>query len=89
VICDETIPEPGPYCPVSVELKDGKQLSYTAKIAKGDPRNPMSESEVTEKFRGNARAVLSEDRAANLIAVVENLETVDNVQKLVTLLSPA
>ena len=23
VICDETIPEPGPYCPVTVELKNG------------------------------------------------------------------
>ncbi|HEX9455551.1 MAG TPA: hypothetical protein VGA27_14375, partial [Candidatus Binatia bacterium] len=87
-ICDETIPEPGPYCPVSVESKNGKRFEYTAKIAKGDPRNPMSESEVTEKFRGNAKAVLPEDRATNLLTVVQNLETVDNVQKLVTLLSP-
>ena len=60
VIVDESIPEPGPYCPVSVELKDGKRFSYTAKIAKGDPRNPMSESEVTEKFRSNAKSVISE-----------------------------
>jgi aconitate decarboxylase len=88
VICDETIPEPGPYCPVSVELKNGKRFEYTAKIAKGDPRNPMTEAEVTEKFHGNAQAVLPEDRATNLLTVVQNLETVDNVQKLVTLLSP-
>jgi 2-methylcitrate dehydratase PrpD len=89
VICDESIPEPGPYCPVSVELNNGKRHSYTAKIAKGDPRNPMSEDEVTEKFRGNVNAVLSDDRTSNLITAVQNLETVDNVQKLVSLLTPA
>ena len=89
VICDETIPEPGPYCPVSVELKDGKRHSITAKIAKGDPRNPMSEEEVTEKFRGNVKGVLSEDRSKNLITAVQNLETIDNVQKLASLLTPS
>src|SRR5215813_6014887 len=30
VIVDETIPEPGPYCPVSVDLKDGRRFTYTA-----------------------------------------------------------
>lgn len=89
VICDESIPEPGPYCPVSVELKDGTRHSYTAKIAKGDPRNPMTEEEVTEKFRGNVKAVLSEDCARNLVTAVRNLETVDNMQKLASLLTPA
>lgn len=89
VICDESIPEPGPYCPVSVELKNGVRHNYTAKVAKGDPRNPMTEDEVTEKFRGNVKALLSEDRARNLIATVQNLETVDNVRKLASLLTPA
>jgi 2-methylcitrate dehydratase PrpD len=89
VICDESIPEPGPYCPVSVELKDGTRQSYTAKVAKGDPRNPMTEEEVTEKFRGNVKAVLSEGRVRNLITTVQNLENVDNVQKLASLLTPS
>jgi len=88
VICDESIPEPGPYCPVSVELKNGMRFEYTAKIAKGDPRNPMTEDEVTEKFCGNAKAVLPEDRATNIITTVQKLESVDNIQKLVTLLTP-
>jgi len=89
VICDESIPEPGPYCPVSVELKNGTRHSYAAKIAKGDPRNPMTEDEVMEKFHGNVKAVLSEDRTRNLITAAQNLETVDNVQKLASLLTPA
>jgi 2-methylcitrate dehydratase PrpD len=83
VICDETIPEPGPYCPVTVELKNGTRLSYTAKIAKGDPRNAMTESEVTEKFRGNAKLVISDKQAREEIDQVHKLESIDNVKKLV------
>jgi 2-methylcitrate dehydratase PrpD len=89
VIVDESIPEPGPYCPVSVELKNGARHSYTARIAKGDPRNPMSESEVLEKFRGNAKSVISEKQSEELIAAVRNLEAVENVGRLVSLLRPA
>ena len=88
VICDENIPEPGPYCPVSVELKDGKRYSYTAKIAKGDPRNPMSEDEVMGKFRGNARLAISEKQTEAVIDAVNRLESVDNVKTIVELLTP-
>jgi 2-methylcitrate dehydratase PrpD len=89
VICDDSIPEPGPYCPVTVELKNGTRHNFTAKVAKGDPRNPMTEDEVIEKFRGNAKAMLAEDRATNLITAVQNLESIDNVGKLASLLRPA
>ena len=89
VIVDESIPEPGPYCPVSVDLKNGARHSYTARIAKGDPRNPMTESEVLEKFRGNAKSVISEKQSEELIAAVRKLEAVENVSRLVTLLRPA
>jgi 2-methylcitrate dehydratase PrpD len=85
VICDDTIPEPGPYCPVTVELKNGTRLSYTAKLAKGHPQNPMTESEVLDKFRGNAKLVITEKRAEELINRVQKLESVDNVKKLVEL----
>jgi len=33
--------------------------------------------------------VLSEDRAKNLVTTVRNLETVDNVQRLASLLTPS
>jgi len=84
---DESIPEPGPYCPVSVELKNGTKLSYTAKVAKGDPRNPMSEDEVTEKFRGNAKLAIAEKQAEALISEVKQLESVEKVKSIVALLT--
>lgn len=86
VIIDESIPEPGPYCPVSVELKDGTHHSYTAKIAKGDPRNPMTEAEVTGKFIGNARLAITEKQAEAIIESVYQLESVDNVKLIAELL---
>ena len=86
VIVDESIPEPGPYCPVSVELKDGTRHSYTAKIAKGDPRNPMTEAEVMGKFRGNAGQAISEKQTEAVIDAVNRLESVDNVKTIVDLL---
>jgi 2-methylcitrate dehydratase PrpD len=83
VIADETIPEPGPYCPVSVELKDGTRYSYTAKVAKGDPRNPMTEEEVVQKFRSNAKTALTPAKSESLISLVQNLESVDNMRTVV------
>jgi 2-methylcitrate dehydratase PrpD len=86
VIVDETIPEPGPYCPVSVELKDGRRFTYTARIAKGHPDNPMTEEEVLNKLRSNAKSVLSEEQTAALIQDVQHLETIGSVRKLIELL---
>ena len=86
VIVDETIPEPGPYCPVSVELKDGTRYTYTAKIAKGHPENPMTEEEVLDKFRSNAKSVISEKQTAELIHDVQHLETIGSVRQLIELL---
>jgi 2-methylcitrate dehydratase PrpD len=88
VIVDETIPEPGPYCPVSVELKDGTRYTYTARTAKGHPENPLSEEEVLGKFRSNAKGVISEKQSEELIVSVRKLESIDNVRKLADLLRP-
>jgi len=88
VICDESIPEPGSYCPVSVELKDGQRYSYTATIAKGDPRNPMTEDEVTGKFLSNASPAITPVQAETLANAVRNLETVEDVKGLARLLTP-
>jgi 2-methylcitrate dehydratase PrpD len=88
VLVDETIPEPGPYCPVSVELNDGTRFSHTAKIAKGHPENPLTEEEVLDKFRNNARRTISDRQAEALIAAVQNLQSIDNVREVVDLLVP-
>jgi 2-methylcitrate dehydratase PrpD len=71
-----------------VELKNGTRFSYTARIAKGDPRNPMTEEEVLEKFQSNASSVIPVKQSEALLAAMKNLEELDNVQKVVDLLTP-
>ena len=88
VIVDESIPEPGLYCPVTVEMKNGTRYTHTARIAKGDPRNPMTDEEVLQKFRSNAKSVLSQEQAGKLAAVVHDLEAVSNIRQVTALLTP-
>ncbi|MGH7782806.1 MAG: hypothetical protein ACREO5_03040, partial [Candidatus Binatia bacterium] len=89
VIIDESIPEPGTFCPVTVALKDGSRLTHTARVAKGHPENPMSESEVLDKFRSNAKEAISVTQSEQLITMVENLEQIGDVRTLIDLLRPA
>jgi 2-methylcitrate dehydratase PrpD len=87
VILDESIPEPGPYCPVAVELKDGTRYEHTARIAKGDPRNPMRRDEVLEKFRSNVKSILSQEPATELIDAITRLEALENIRVMAALLT--
>jgi len=59
---------------------------YTAKIAKGDPRNPMSEAEVAGKFFSNAKTVLSDERASSLSKTVNALENVGSMRQVANLM---
>ena len=47
----------------------------------------MTDDEVIEKFLNNAKSIISQKQAAELIATVRNLETVDDVKKLAGLLA--
>jgi len=88
VIRDESIPEPGPYCPVSVELKSGTRFTHTATIPKGHPENPLTEEEVLNKFHSNVKTIIAEKQTEELISAVLKLDAMDNTRKLTELLSP-
>jgi 2-methylcitrate dehydratase PrpD len=70
-------------------LKNGSRLNHTARIAKGHPENPMTESEVLAKFRSNAKGILSPDRSEQLIVALQNLEQIGDVRDLAGFLRPA
>ena len=88
VIVDEAIPEKGEYCPVMIELKDGRKFQYTATIQKGHTKNPLTEDEVLEKFRSNVKDMIPKERGEEIIACVRSLETLSNVRELTKLLAP-
>lgn len=71
--------------PVEIELTDGKVLSAWGK-ARGDADNPVHMSDVVEKFTKLTNGRVAPNKQAEVIALCERLETVDNVSALIHLL---
>lgn len=61
---------------VVVIMNDGKVCEETILYPKGDPANPLSSEELTAKFRGNLKDVLSNGQAAQILALIEDLENI-------------
>jgi 2-methylcitrate dehydratase len=67
---------------VNITTRDGRLLSKQLDYPKGDPRNPLSDAEIEEKFRALAEGVLSKKAQDKLIAAIWNLETCTSVSQL-------
>jgi 2-methylcitrate dehydratase len=70
---------------VEVDTTDGRTFSTRLDFPKGDPRNPLSDSEIEAKFDALAAPVMSDSAAARLKDAVWNLETLDSVTELMEL----
>jgi 2-methylcitrate dehydratase PrpD len=75
---------------VQVKTKDGRIFDEYTEIAKGDPRNPISRKELLEKFWMNIdfSHTITRKNAEQFIRIVEDLENLDNVHRIVDLLIP-
>ncbi len=73
---------------VKVRTKDGKEFDEYTEIASGDPRNPISREQLMAKFWTNIdfSRTVSRQNAAKFVEMVEDMENVDGVKKLVDLL---
>lgn len=71
---------------VTIRLKDGTIYKERVDYAKGTVQNPMTKDELQDKFKGLASMVLSDDRVEKIIQTVEELEKLDNVYQLGSLL---
>lgn len=58
---------------VIIALKTGESREATFMYPKGDPNNPLSESELIAKFRGNLEGVVSASRADRLVQMIQDL----------------
>jgi 2-methylcitrate dehydratase len=70
---------------VTIETADGRSLSKELDYPKGDPRNPLSDQEVEEKFDALAAPVLSESGCARLKEAVWSLEQQESIRGLMDL----
>jgi 2-methylcitrate dehydratase PrpD len=73
---------------VKVIMKDGSEYDEFTEIAKGDPRNPMSKEELIDKYWTNIEfsRTISRENAEKVLNIVEDLENLDRVKKLINLL---
>jgi len=71
---------------VNITTKDGATFSKKLDYPKGDPRNPLSDSEIEEKFRALAEGVLSKKAQDKLIAAIWSLEKCTSISKLMGLM---
>ena len=68
---------------VEIELKDGQTLSGRADYGKGSKANPMSEAEVTEKFRTCAAyADWPDGKTDAAIDMIWRLDGIDDIRAL-------
>src|SRR5438477_5844566 len=71
---------------VNITTKDGRTLTKQLDYPKGDPRNPLSDAEVEEKFSALAEGVLSTAGQKQLNNAIWNLEKIGSVSKLMALM---
>jgi len=84
---------PSPYVKfeaarVTVILKDGRDFTESCDIARGNPLNPLSKEEIIDKFWTNVDFCgrLPKQNATELLQMLDNLEKLDSVRKLIPLL---
>lgn len=72
---------------VEIELNDGTVVSGRADFGKGSPANPMSDAELSEKFRQCAAwGGLAKDQAEAVLALLWKIDELDDVTVLTRLL---
>ena len=71
---------------VTIRTTDGREVSRTIDYPKGDPRNPLTDREIEEKFDALADGVLDRAEAARVKDAVWHLETLGGIGDLMKLL---
>ncbi|MBZ5687042.1 MAG: MmgE/PrpD family protein [Acidobacteriia bacterium] len=71
---------------VQIQTRDGRSLQKQLDFPKGDPRNPLTDQEIEEKFSALADGVLSAPAQKKLKDAVWGLERVGSVSDLMALM---
>lgn len=71
---------------VSVTLDDGTECVATCLYPRGDPRNPLSDDELEDKFLRGAMPILGLDRARALMTELSRLGDLDDLATIAGLL---
>jgi 2-methylcitrate dehydratase PrpD len=78
---------PTRFSEVMITLRDGRRLVRRVRHAKGQPQNPLTDAELTAKFRDAATRVFPAERAESILSAVHGLDSLGDVGALARLLS--
>jgi len=70
------------FSEVTITLNDGRTLVRRVVHAKGQPRNPLTDTELEVKFRDAAGRALPADRVEPLLSAIKTLDTLPDVGAL-------
>ena len=76
-----------PTALVEVRLRDGRTLTGSTTVVRGDFADPVPAGEVVEKFVALVSGVLGADRARAVVEIVDQVETLKDVRDLTALLA--
>jgi len=71
---------------VRIDTTDGRSFNKQLDYPKGDPRNPLTDEELEEKFSALAEGVLSQGAQNRVREAVWNLERVGSISELMALM---
>jgi len=71
---------------VDITTVDGRSYSKQLDYPKGDPRNPLTDAEIEEKFAALADGVLSAKAQKKLVEAIWNLDEIKSVSDLMALM---
>lgn len=79
--CDSAFPKQR-SAKVKIELKSGEDLNFHAPTRKGDPDSPLTDAELSEKYRELVVPIIGEDHATQLEQRIWSAESLSNAREL-------
>lgn len=64
---------------VEITLKDGKKYFEESIGAKGDPTNPLTDSELADKFKALTNGIISEEKQNEIIKMCSDFENIGDI----------
>ncbi|HWN03034.1 MAG TPA: MmgE/PrpD family protein, partial [Candidatus Dormibacteraeota bacterium] len=71
-----------PTALVEVRLRDGRALTRSTTVVRGDFADPVPAGEIVEKFVALASDVLGSDRVRAVVEIVDQVDTLKDVRDL-------
>jgi len=81
---DSSLPRTGGN--ITIEMEDGSQYKYIKEHPIGSHFYPLEEQQVIDKFRRNVSDIIPKNQAEQIIKSVLNIESINNIKELMTLL---